>query len=473
MHEVEKFFSGELVVYRREVYDGVFQVRIRKIVNNKTEYIRKSLKTRDKDRAIELAIRFYRENQSRLFLGLSSDFVSIEDLLALASDQSFKEVSEKAARSFYNSYWKEWFSEKDCAKIKTQDIREYFVWRVDKQLNSENERKWKPSDESVSTSTLKYERNLLRKLFEVGKGENLIARVPRFPERFKYKTHTIAKDERRARFTSETYEIVRKDFVAIRRLLNQEEFQPIKGEDGVFQSWSRYNGVGSSKKLEEEKRWAVKERSRFARAQYWFISILIANTGIRPSEVVKLKHKHISVVKSRSDGSLYTRIEIPREVSKVGKFRDVISSDFHQTYERYLDYRREIEFRYSVDISQEDWMFPKTGSYEDRIDKLSNLIRPHLVRIGLHKKKSKSHNDIEVYYSAYSFRSWYITKRLENGLNIYTLAKNCGTSIKTIAETYDYSENWAFRKEMTAHLNEHSSSDAPKYNLASHILEWK
>lgn len=473
MFDKKSLFDGEAVIYRRMPKDGVFQVRVAKTINGQTKYIRKSLKTRNESRAIELAIEFYREHHSRLFLGLSSNFVSIEKLLQLAIDQHFKDVSAKAAKSLYATYWKDWFKGKDCSKIKTSDIREYFNWRIDEQIGNPNERRWRPSEDSVSTSTLKYERNLLRKLFEVGKGENLIAVVPRFPQRFKYKTHTIAKDERRARFTDENYKIVARDFGSIRRRLNQPQFFPVRGNDGQYESWSSANGIGSSKELDEEKRWLVKARSRFARAQYWFVCILIANTGIRPSEVVKLRHSDISIVKSKSDGLLYTRIEIRSGVSKVGKFRDVISSDFHQTYERYLDYKREIEFRYSNEIRPQDWLFPKTGNYGQRIDKLSNLVRPNLIRIGLHKKASKSHPGVEVYYSAYSFRSWYITKRLENGLNIYTIAKNCGTSIQTIASTYDYSENWAFRKEMTAHLSAHSSSEPPEYDLDSHIVEWK
>jgi integrase len=336
-----------------------------------------------------------------------------------------------------------------------------------------------PSQNSVSTSTLKFERNLLRKLFQIGKHNSLIARVPGFPTAFNYKTHTIAKDERRGRFTGGpdgTYRTVRDDFSHIRRLLNTKKYQPSLSENGSYESWSKVNGVGSSKEVEERDRWAVKARPRFARAQYWFLCILIANTGIRPSEVVKLRHNDLGLFKSPSEDELYTRVMIRREVSKVRKFRDVIASDFHKTYERYLDYCREIRFRFGKDIQPSDYIFPKTGNYNSHIDRLNNLIRPNLIRIGLHKKASKSHPDVDVYYSAYSFRSWYITQRLENGLNIYTLAKNCGTSIKTIASTYDYSENWAFRHEMTSHLKakwREQSDGASKYALSDHITAWK
>jgi integrase len=244
-------------------------------------------------------------------------------------------------------------------------------------------------------------------------------------------------------------------------------------DDGSWDSWSKTNGVGSSNNVDEEIRWAVKTKPRFAKAQYWFLCVLIANTGIRPAEVIKLRHRDLSLVRSSSDERVYTIIEIQSDVSKVGKFRDVIASDFHQTFERYLDYRREIEFRFGIKISPEDYLFPSSENYEERRERLSNIVRPNLQRIGLHKKVSASDPNVETFYSAYSFRSWYITQRLKNGLDIYTLAKNCGTSIQTIASTYDYSENWAYRKAMTSHINKHSSGDEPKTDLSAYIKNWK
>ena len=472
MFNEKTLLNNEVKIYTRVRLDGVYHVRFNNIQNEKTRYIRRSLKTKDPSLAIERAIKMYRDHHSRAFIGLSSDFVSIEELLALASDD-LKDERVSTAQSFYNSYWKIWFEGKDCAKINSSEIKDYFKWRVDRQLSDGNSAKWKPSDKSVSTSTLKLEKNLLRRLFQSGYKHNLIARVPSFPERFTYKTHTIASDERRARFTDETYRVVRDDWSSIRRALSNPKYFPVKNSNGQYDSWSKANGIGSSKKLDAEKRWIVKERPRFNRAQYWFICILIANTGIRPSEVVKLKHRDISLVRSKSDGKIYTRIAISREVSKVRKFRDVIASDFHLTYERYLEYRRELEFKFSRDPSPDDWMFPRSDDYNAPINRLNNVVRPNLQRIGIHKKKSKSHSSVEVYYSAYSFRSWYITQRLKNGLNIYILSKNCGTSIATIAKTYDYSENWAFRSEMTAHLAKHSSADAPKRDLSEYLTEWK
>ena len=77
---------------------------------------------------------------------------------------------------------------------------------------------------------------------------------------------------------------------------------------------------------------------------------------------------------------------------------------------------------------------------------------------------------VRVYYSAYSFRSYYITKRLENGLDPYTISKNCGVSIKTLCNTYDVNETWQFRKLMVRHISA-ARTTKPKANELSALRE--
>ena len=42
---------------------------------------------------------------------------------------------------------------------------------------------------------------------------------------------------------------------------------------------------------------------------------------------------------------------------------------------------------------------------------------------------------------------------LRNGLDLYTLSKQVGTSPQTILKQYDVNENWFLRDKMMAHLN--------------------
>ena len=74
----------------------------------------------------------------------------------------------------------------------SDDIEKYFKWRIQDKLNRQaledkgdkHSNYWRSSEDSISASTLKLERNIMRKLFEVGYKFNYIARMPSFPERF-------------------------------------------------------------------------------------------------------------------------------------------------------------------------------------------------------------------------------------------------------------------------------------------------
>ena len=474
MHH-ETLLDGEVQIYVREGNrKATYQVRFDNIQDDSKRYVRASLKTSNRSLAIERAIAMYREHHSRAFLGLKSDCVSIEDLMAVGLPK-LDSVSAETARGLYKTYWAEYMKDKDLSTWKTADIDTYFNWRVQKSINS-NGAHWRPSANTVSVSSLKLEKNILRNLFKHGYSNQIIARIPDFPYRLDRinGTHKLPQNSRRGRFTDDQYKIVSSDFAFIRKSLNDTSLQPsTEPTSNRFESWSKTNGVGSSKTVAEAKRWAVRSTSRFSRAQYWFICILIANTGIRPAEIVKLRHKDISIKKSSEDGRYYTVIQIDSSVSKVKKYRDVIAQDLHKTFERYLEYKRELQFRFNLEPSAEDWLLPRQNDYSSRIVKLNNVVRPNLQRIGLHKSKAAKNNNVETYFSAYSFRAFYITKRLQNGLNIYTLAKNCGVSIQTLSSTYDYNENWEFRKQMTEHIGKWSAGESTKFDLSEFAEDWK
>ena len=471
----ETLLDGEVTIYTRDGNKkSTYQVRFVNVLSDSPRYIRASLKTANHSLAIERALAMYRDHHNRAFLGLKSSSLSIDQLVE-AGIRDFKPVAAKMVRNAHRAYWSIFMDGEDLSKWTTENISEYFIWRIKTQVDRPAGRYFKPSDDTVSVGTLKLERNILRKLFQIAYKKNLIAKVPGFPDRLLGldHTHRIPSKERRGRF-GEEYRTVSQDFRSIRRALNRKSLQPhLDPSSGTFKSWSNVNGNSSSKRLKEHNRWIVKSRPRFNRAQYWFVCLLIANTGIRPSEVVQLRHSDIRIRRSSDDGKYYTVIQIDSEVSKVRTYRDVIAQDFHATFERYLDYKREIEFFFNRKPQDADWLFPKQSDYFSRVNRLNNIVRPNLQRIGLHKSNPKRNNNIQTYYSAYSFRAYYITQRLKSGLDIYTLAKNCGVSIQTLSKTYDYNENWAFRTQMTAHLKKWDDSRSPKYDLETFTDPWE
>lgn len=472
----ETLLNGEVVIYQREgSRRGTYHVRFRNVQDDRKRYVRASLKTADRSLAIERAIAMYREHHSRAFIGLKSDGTSIEQLIEIAKPD-FKPVDHHLVRSFYNAYWSEYMQGQDLARWDYEDVLNYFRWRIDKALSREHSPHWKASETSVSAGSLQLERTMLRRLFSEGQRRNLIARMPAFPRNMALlpRVHKLPNNKRRGRFTDAQYRVVARDFSRIRRMMNNERFQPkLDLASGKFMSWSHMNGPGSSsKRIHPSRHWLVKQTARYSKAIYWFACTLIANTGLRPAEVVKLKHSDVRLVRDSADGALYTVIRIRQDVSKVRKYRDVVARDRHVTFERYIEWRREIEYRFGKQPDPEDLLIPCQPAYHSTV-KLGRYVAPNLKRIGLHSQEAKEQPGVRVFFSAYSFRAYYITKRLENGLDIYTLAKNCGVSIATLSKTYDYNENWAFRRQMTDHLRKWTVGAEPKYEISKFSEEWK
>jgi integrase len=471
-NEQEYLLDGEILIYIRDgAKKRTWQSRFRNPLADSPRYIRISTKTESKALAIERAITHYREYQSRKFLGLTHGHTTIKQLL-----DSFKteldDVGQKMAYTAYDIYWSKYMKDDDISKWTSDDWRDYFLWRIQEQIKRPEGRYFKPSDKSVSANTLKLERIILKRLTLFGYKHNLIARQPIFPERFERLegVHKLPSNRRRGRFHHEKHyqTILMPEFkriaVGLKKRKNRpapvnprKEWNP-KTNPYISRAKSMV-GVDVKKRMDDEDYKFTCVRPRYNLAQFWFMSLLIANTGIRPAEIVKLRHRDISVREDPEDGRFYTIIQITPETSKIGKYREAFARDFHMTWDRYEVFRQETEHYFNRKIQPDDWMFPRSWKdgklrYDLRVDRLNNIFRPHLQRLGLHKTTVEGHEGVEVYFSAYSFRSYYITQRLKEGLNIYTLSKNAGVSIQTIMSTYDYSENWAYRKEMTKHFKE-------------------
>ena len=378
--------------------------------------------------------------------------------------------------------------DEDLSTWTSDNITAYFNWRIDSRIEDANDpeannRRWVSSKETISASTLKLERNMLRRLFRVGHKHNYIARMPTFPHRLDRWSgvHKLPSNKRRGRFHPQDHyrDILMPAFKEISTSLKNVDWMPVRvdpklpfdPETNPFQSISKRDGrIGR----EDRSKVYCHTWDRYNYATFWFMALLIANSGIRPAAASRLRHKDIRLVED-DDGKAYTLIRIDESISKTGKGRIVVCRDFHKTYERYILYTTELMFRFNRNIKPTDWLFPATNAKEFYVKhrrKYSNVFRVHLMRLGLHKTKVEGYPDIDVFFSAYSFRSWFISQRLKNGMDLYTLSKNVGSSPKTILAAYDYNENWEFRRQITKHYKADFDDDCPEH-LREHMEYWR
>ena len=484
----EELLEGEVLIYVREGSSkGIWQARFTNPLSSSPRYIRQSMKTASKGLATERAIQSYREYQSRAFLGLKEGQSTISSLISKFRLE-FKTTCQEVIDLCHKLYWSKYMKGQDLSRWTTDDINDYFKWRIREQLTRPTGRYYKASADSISTGTLMLERSYLKALFNHAYKNQIIARMPAFPRTFENfaNVHHLPNNQRRGRFDLKTeYRgILMPEFKRIANGLNKKEWKPrLQDPSKPFNAdnnhWVSATVFDHSLGRGEKSKDFTRKTSRNSLSMFRFAALLIASTGIRPAEMVQLKHSDIRLVKDDEDGRYYTVLSISEEVSKINMARHAISHDFEATYERYLQYRQELEHYFNRDIKDTDWLFPKYGlntpnAYDMRNTALHNLFRPHLQRLGLQIKES-SIKGVNIFYSAYSFRSFYITQRLAAKMSIYILSKNVGASINTIVRNYAVNETWEFRNEMTQHLKKWSKSEPTKdkvSELEKYAVSW-
>ena len=465
----------------------IWQLRFKNPLKDGSRYVRKSTGHKSEGLATAYAIDLYKEYQSRALLNIKSSQVTISFLIETFGYE-FDAVTLKSMNSFHRTYWSKFMGDSDLSTWTSDNITEYFNWRINNKTNDaddpeRNTRRWISSDRTISASTLKLERNMMRRLFQIGFKHNYIARMPTFPKRIDRwaGVHKLPSNKRRGRFhpVDHYQKILMPEFKRISDSLKNKDWTPVltnpdepfHPDNNPYQSISKRDGREGR---ESRSKVFCHTWDRYNYATFWFMALLIANSGIRPAAASRLRHKDIRCVEDE-DGKVYTLIRIDESISKTGKGRVVVCRDFHKTYERYLIFKQETQYRFNKVISDNDWVFPATNRKEFYVKhraKYSNVFRVHLQRLGLHKTSVEGYPDIEVFFSAYSFRSFFISERLKNGLDLYTLSKNVGSSPKTILAAYDYNENWAFRHQITKHYKADFQDDCPEH-LREHIQTWR
>ena len=147
--------------------------------------------------------------------------------------------------------------------------------------------------------------------------------------------------------------------------------------------------------------------------------LIMTNTGMRPSEARNLRWRDIATQTDRQ-GRKFVRIDVRGK----GKFRTLVAASNVATY---LDRIRQI----SKHTEPDDFVFVTDEGKMARTLYYS-LVERLLIESGLQTSSSGSRR------STYCFRHTYATFRLTEGVDVYFLAKQMGTSVKMIEDHYGH-----------------------------------
>jgi len=170
------------------------------------------------------------------------------------------------------------------------------------------------------------------------------------------------------------------------------------------------------------RRWITEARNAtgtWYRTMAYNFVLIMTNTGMRPSEARNLRWRDVSV-QSDSQGRKFVRLNVRGKA----KFRSLVAAENVAVY---LDRIREI----SKHAGADDYVFCTEEGEMSRTLYYS-LIERLLIDSGLQLSSSGARR------STYCFRHTYATFRLTEGVDVYFLAKQMGTSVKMIEDHYGH-----------------------------------
>jgi len=376
MSDVLDIFDGNVRIFRTTNSGDVYQMSM--YVKEEKRYIRKSLRTRDKEIAIASA--------QKEFIFYQAKIMSGEKLFSITANE---------LRNKYLEYIEKQVKEKQLSIGRQTNIKTYtkhylnFVGKNTKILNIDKKdfqkyRSYRQSKKSdIRMSVVQNESITIKQMYKFAKNEG---------------------------FMNQNYEL---DFGKLK--VNKNESSRVAYENKDYRQLVSV-GMYWYKKVKDTH--INRDEEIYYRRTIRDFIILMGNFGFRTQELRLLKWKDVSV---HDDGTV--TILVRSETSKVGKDRKIRGrrGDVfvrRKTYTKYTD--------------SDDYVF----SHFRRNDVITKTILYDYYNELLKDVKIK-YKDFEE-QDLYSLRHFFITSHLiASRISVYDLAKYCGTSLQQISNTYD------------------------------------
>ena len=374
--DVLEIYDGSVRIFKTTNSGDVYQMSM--YVKDEKRYVRKSLKTRDKEIAIQIAKKefiFYEaklQNGEKLF-SLTAEELRDKYLKFIEQQVKEKQISvgrQSNIKTFTKHYLD--FVGKN-SKIQNIDRKEFQRYRSFRQSEKEDIRMGVVQNESIT----------IKQMYKFAKNEG---------------------------FISQNYEL---DFGIFKVDKNESSRVAYEVKD-----YKQLVSVGMYwfKKVSEIH--VKREEEIYYRRTIRDFIVLMGNYGLRTQELLLLKWEDVTI---HNDETVTIRIR--KEISKVKKERKIRGrrSDVFERRKKYSKYTDSDDYVFSRFNKKE--VMTKTLLY----DYYNALL----------KEVKKEHKDFEE-QDLYSLRHFFITSHLiASKISVYDLAKYCGTSLQQISKTYD------------------------------------
>ena len=369
-------FDGKIRIFRTTHSGDVYQMSM--YIKDEKRYVRKSLKTRDKETAIRIAEDEFIYYRSKLQMGEKIFSLTADELRNKYLEYIEKQVQENQLSvgrqtniKTYTKHYLEFVGKN--TKIQNIDRKKFQEYRSFRQSKKKD----------INMNVVQNESITIKQLYKFAKNEG---------------------------FIQQNYEL---DFGKFK--VNKNESSRIAYENKDYKQLVSV-GMFWYKKVKENR--INKDEEIYYRRTIRDFIILMGNFGFRTQELRLLKWKDVSV---HDDGTV--TILVRSETSKVGKDRKIRGrrGDVFVRRKKYSKY-----------TDSDDYVF----SHFRRNDVITKTILYDYYNELLKDVKLK-YKDFEE-QDLYSLRHFFITSHLiASRISVYDLAKYCGTSLQQISNTYD------------------------------------
>jgi integrase len=374
MDGVRHLEHGQLTIFRRW---GTYYVRIRSSASGK--YVWRSLRTTDEQIAIQLGRRLLFHLEQRAEQGLppkSKSFSAVIDLYIRfrERDHQYGKTSSGMLRQIVrvSKFWREYAGHQPVEAIDDRVMREFVPWRRD--YYSKFKKLPKNAKLHPTDKTLQWDMMLGKAIVRWAHQQGLRGDKP-------LPTVTFTPKKKRVRPAFELWEYRRLWRTLCRR---------VKSAKG--------------------------DRTRRSRELLYHYVLVLANSGIRPGEAHALRVRDVHSFrdeKERKNFRLVVR-------GKTGERDAIVRSVAAKRLDRYLTKRR------AEDPAGLLFVTPAGSKIITLIDQMNAALR----EAGIER------NSFGEKYSPYSLRHAYAVNALRNGVGVFQVARNLGTSVRVIEEYY-------------------------------------
>jgi len=347
------------------------------------KYVRRSLKTRKRHIAVELAKEMYLEIYANVKQGKSYYSITCEQAVERWMKMRLKDY--EVGQISYGRYatmkshlktWKEFIGAKKRLKDLTRkDCEEYYEWRYER------------TGGKVRLTTVHGEQMTINSMMKWLNSEDE-ANIDGF-------------DFKKLKIDGENEETVR------RQTLTNEEYNDL---------------IKAMRKLCSEKNCKNEDELTWRKLTQMFV-LVATNSGLRVGEQKQLRWKDVQVEMHKDkDGNTVklARIVVRAATSKVRKGRTLLCRNG-----QYFERIQEIFGKRSA----EDLVFSIDGKRMINLQKLNKYFRAML-------EAAEIENIVDRGIVLYSLRHFMITQRIMAGLGYRAIADMCGTSVMMIEKTY-------------------------------------